>query len=58
MAVNDAKEFAAAFACALTEATDNQSDLIIKNGQESLYGILERVFPQVWLSHNRKVSMS
>ena len=44
------KELVVAFASAVTEATSKQGDLVAKNGQESLFGILEQVLPDVSLS--------
>jgi hypothetical protein len=43
----DAKEFAAAFARAVTEESDGGNDYIARYGQESIYALLQRVFPQV-----------
>ena len=45
--IRDAREFAVSFVCAVTETSDNQSDLFPKNGSDSVFGLLERVFPQV-----------
>ena len=46
----DAKEFAAAFALAVTEESlesDRRTDFIARYGPESFYIVLQRVFPQV-----------
>jgi hypothetical protein len=45
--VRNAKEFAIAFACAVTKITGNVEDRIAKNGDESLYALMKKVFPQV-----------
>ena len=45
--ISDAKAFSEAFALAVTEQTTETNGLIAKKGKESLYGILEQVFPQV-----------
>ena len=48
--IDDVKAFAAAFALAVTEVSYGENSLIAKNGDESLYTVLELVFPQVGLS--------
>jgi hypothetical protein len=45
--LRDAKEFAIAFACAVTHSTGSADDLIAKNGDESLFMLVRKVFPQV-----------
>jgi hypothetical protein len=45
--VTDAREFSMAFASAVTEATGNEEDCIAKNGDESLFALMNAVFPQV-----------
>ena len=46
--IRDAKEFAVAFANAVTLATES-SDVIARKGDESIFGVLEKVFPQVFV---------
>jgi hypothetical protein len=45
--IYDAKEFSASFACAVTRATGNEQDCIAKNGDESLFEVMLKIFPQV-----------
>ena len=45
--IYDAKEFSASFACAVTRATGNEEDCIAKNGDESLFELMLKIFPQV-----------
>jgi hypothetical protein len=45
--VIDAKEFSAAFARAVTEESDSESNVIARYGPQSIYSRLHRVFPQV-----------
>ncbi len=42
-----AKEFCTALASAVTEASLRDKDLIAKNGDESVFAVLQRMFPQV-----------
>jgi hypothetical protein len=43
----DAKEFAMSFACAVTATTEIEETCIAKNGDESLFELMRRIFPQV-----------
>jgi hypothetical protein len=52
MAVRDAKEFAVAFACAVTYSTEKADDFIAKNGDECLFELMNKAFPQVGVAHN------
>jgi hypothetical protein len=45
----DAHEFSAAFACAVTVAASDESCWLAKNGEESIYAVLGRLFPEVEL---------
>ena len=45
--IENPKAFSAEFACAVTEASTNQSDWVARNGEESLFSTLERMFPEV-----------
>ena len=45
--VIDAKEFATAFASAVTEESVGKNNFIARDGPESIYSLLQRVFPQV-----------
>ena len=45
----DAKEFAVDFANTLTVVSTKNSDAIAKRGRESLFGVLQKVFPQVFV---------
>jgi hypothetical protein len=45
--IHDAKEFSASFACAVTRATGNEEDCIAKNGNESLFEVMLKIYPQV-----------
>jgi hypothetical protein len=41
------KEFCVAFACAVTEPSSDTDALIAKNGDESIFSLLQRIFPEV-----------
>ena len=45
----NAKEFAVDFANTLTVVSTTNSDAIAKRGRESLFGVLKKVFPQVFV---------
>jgi hypothetical protein len=45
--IYDAKQFSVSFACAVTRATGNEEDCIAKNGDESLFELMLKIFPQV-----------
>jgi hypothetical protein len=46
--IENPKDLAADFACAVTEASSNQSDWVARNGEESLFSTLQRIIPEVW----------
>ncbi len=55
--IRNAEEFSIAFATAVTEATNNSQDWIAKKGADSIFAVLNEIFPQVirtifanWLS--------
>ncbi len=43
----NAKEFAVAFTFAVTEASDTPGEWIAKNGKESIFAMLQDVYPEV-----------
>ncbi len=43
----DAREFCTAFAHSVTDLASRQNDIIAKNGDESMFAVLHRIFPQV-----------
>jgi hypothetical protein len=45
--IPNAKEFSVAFACAVTKPTRDQDSCIAKNGEESVFALMHRVFPMV-----------
>ena len=44
--ISDAREFVVAFVNAVTVPTELNSDIIARKGRESIFGVLEQVFPQ------------
>ncbi len=42
-----AKEFAIAFTTAVTETSANPREWIAKNGQDSIFATLQRIYPEV-----------
>jgi hypothetical protein len=44
---NSAKDFSIAFATAVTESSDNPTQWIAKNGDDSIFALLQRIFPEV-----------
>ena len=44
--IRNAKEFSITFAIAVTEASENPQDLIAKKGKESIFAVLNDIFPQ------------
>jgi hypothetical protein len=45
--IENPKDLAAEFACAVTVYSANQSDWVARNGEESIYRTLRRVLPEV-----------
>jgi hypothetical protein len=43
----DVKAFCLAFACSVTKASIDEADCVARNGEESLFGLMKTVFPQV-----------
>ena len=46
------RQFAMAFACAVTRASEKESDWIAKNGDESIFALLSRLVPEVPSYHD------
>jgi hypothetical protein len=44
--IRNAEEFSIAFAIAVTEASNNPHDWIAKKGNESMFTLLNQIFPQ------------
>jgi hypothetical protein len=44
--IRNAKEFSIAFATAVTEASDNPQHWIAKKGGDSIFAVLNEIFPQ------------
>jgi hypothetical protein len=42
-----AKEFAVAFTFAVTEASTNRLECIAKNGKDSIFATLKKIYPEV-----------
>ena len=47
--IKSAKEFSVAFAFAVTEVSNADDSIIAKLGEESLYEVLVKIFPQATL---------
>jgi hypothetical protein len=48
--IRNAKEFSVAFTIAVTEATDNPQHWIAKKGKDSIFSVLNDIFPQAsWI---------
>jgi hypothetical protein len=45
--IENPKDLAAEFACAVTVYSENQSDWVARNGNESIYRTLRRILPEV-----------
>lgn len=45
--IDDAKEFSISFAFSVSEVSAGHNDLIAKRGAESIYAVLQKIFPQV-----------
>jgi hypothetical protein len=45
-AIRNAEEFSVAFATSVTEASDNPQHWIAKKGTDSIFAVLEKIFPQ------------
>jgi hypothetical protein len=43
----DVEEFAAAFTIAVTEVSNSSADMVAKNGNHSIFSVLQGIFPQV-----------
>ncbi len=46
--IENPKDLAAEFACAVTVYSANQSDWVARNGDESIYQTLRRILPEVF----------
>ena len=46
--IENPKDLAAEFACAVTEHSTNEADWVARNGDESLFQTLQRMLPEVW----------
>jgi hypothetical protein len=44
--IRNAEEFSIAFATAVTEVSDNPQDWIAKKGTDSIFAVLDEIFPQ------------
>ena len=51
--IENPKELAAEFACAVTEHSTNEADWVARNGDESLFRTLQRMLPEVCTMFNR-----
>ena len=46
--VENPKQLAAQFACAVTEASPNPTDWVARNGDQTIFRVLQKMLPEVY----------